>query len=173
MTMNSVFRKGSFNLYRVFPNQNLMWNFYTTNISIYLKNNFQQTFKNSNIDQIKQSIDPDYRVKAQDPTRYFLIFKHKVTSIGLANVYITQCEKTPLKTLNIAEFYIFPEYRRKKYGSHFSNTLKAWGKTCSTTYLQAEVNKDNHQANAFWKEQQLELDISSDRNIYKTKIQKN
>ena len=84
--------------------------------------------------------------------------------IGIANAYIQD------NTLNIAEFYITPEERRKGIGSRFLDYIKAWGIQQNATQLVIAVDKNLELANRYWSSFNFALDASDTRNMYTTKL---
>ncbi len=97
----------------------------------------------------------------------FLYYNQK-QAMGLSNVYITK--ENQIKTLNIAEFYVEPSYRKKGLASKMKDHLIQWGQEQSATELKIEVDKDLETANAFWSKFGFKLDDSGSRNVYSTNI---
>jgi len=116
-------------------------------------------------DQTRKAFQTDYeqrlKKKSLEKTRGLFLFELEGNIVDLGNVYIDDKQR-----LNIAEFYIIPEQRKKGLGSHFFNLLKAWGKSKNATSIRAEVDKHLENANAFWKSQGLTLTSSEKRNVY-------
>lgn len=58
-----------------------------------------------------------------------------------------ECSRT---TLNIAEFYIDPTYKKKGLGCDFLEKIVEWGKSKGARNLSVDVDTDLPVANGFW-----------------------
>jgi len=100
---------------------------------------------------------------AQGGRGLFLYFDGK-NAVGFSNAYIS--EEDHEKTLNIAEFYVAPGYRRQGFATQMKDQLIKWGRLHFATKLKIEVNKDLEPSNRFWSSFGFNLDSSSSKNIY-------
>jgi hypothetical protein len=129
----------------------------------YIKANWPDEISTSLID-FKKKYEADLLKRLTEGGRGLFLFKSDVKTVGLGNVYI---ESTPKGVVvNIAEFYIKPEFRKQKLGSQFFNLLQKWGFENKARFVYVEVDKDLELANAFWAKQNLKLDDTGKRNLF-------
>ena len=142
------------------------WNFFLEMNYSYMQESWPKQWKH--IDQLTfiktYSLKLIKRIKEGD-RGLFLYYSHD-NPVGFSNVYLTR-KKT---ILNIAEFYIKPEWRRKKFGNEMLNHVIAWGKEQGAEEIRIEVDKDLQKANCFWSSFGCDLDSSGSRNVYLSRI---
>jgi predicted acetyltransferase len=102
----------------------------------------------------------------ENPRKFFFLVNDETNEIvGLTNIYLDPF-LTNFIQLQIAEFYITPNYRRLGNGKKFFSLITEWGKINSVTRIRIEVDKNFINANRFWKSLSLNSDFSGIRNVY-------
>ncbi len=93
----------------------------------------------------------------------FLYYRKENVPLGFSNVYLSGEKK---EVLNIAEFYVVPNMRRKGLGKEILGHVTSWGKKQGVQQLSIEVNKELENANRFWSSFSFQRDSSRLRNLY-------
>ncbi len=175
--------------------QNKNWEFFFKLSFEYLNELWPKDFNNYEIFKKDYSQELIDKIK-QGNRGLFLVYDNK-RLIGLINIYLTNEtiidgfsklissnndknliitastsleEKNNLNTLNIAEFYIKPEFRFRGYGTKLLDLIIKWGKARFAKYLKMEVDKTQETSNKFWSSFNFKLDNTQKRNIYFKKI---
>ncbi len=130
----------------------------------YITKNWPRVLKGKTNKDFKKDYEKELVERIKEGDRALFLIQYDSSSIGIANVYLRD------NILNIAEFFIYEDRRKKGFGSEAFNLLIKWGKSKKATSLRVEVDKDLTLANLFWGSFNLELDSSGVRNIYFTDI---
>ena len=83
--------------------------------------------------------------------------------VGLSNSYL---DGNAIKRLNIAEFYVVPDFRKKGIGTEILCQIINWGKIEEATIICVEVDKSLLDANKFWSTFNFKLTKLRNRNLY-------
>ncbi len=134
-----------------------LWSLFLSQSGKYLKENWPTEFKDFSEEQIMQYYTQECIKRKAEGNRHFYFFEVKKVYVGFVNMFVSEkiFEKTVYKTLNIAEFCINPNYRRKHLGTLALETILKWAKRQQINLIWAEVDKDLEVANTFWTKQKF------------------
>ncbi|NGX30290.1 MAG: hypothetical protein K940chlam4_01136 [Candidatus Anoxychlamydiales bacterium] len=130
----------------------------------YITKNWPRVLKGKTNKDFKKDYEKELVERIKEGDRALFLIQDDSSSIGIANVYLKD------NILNIAEFFIYDDSRRKGFGSKAVALLIKWEKSKKATSLRVEVDKDLTLANLFWSSLGLKLDTSKKRNIYFSEI---
>lgn len=158
-------------LYPVKPTDSSQWPIYLRHYLPYIEESWPENLNNGN-DAYLTSLDKLLRQRHDAGGRYFFFVRHEGRDVGIVNVYET--ENTfgiPLSdgnnlVLNIAEFYVMPNARRKGFGGDILAQIMQLAHDLGLSAIIAEADKHLERANAFWRAQMDgALDLNG-RNVY-------
>jgi predicted acetyltransferase len=140
------------------------WNSFIEKSCSYIKESWPDAIQN-HINDFKVEYNDELIQRFNEDDRYFMNFLNlKDETIGLANCYIEH--ENNKKIFNIAEFYIYPEFRRHKFGTIAAKELIKFSDTLQVNEFKVEVDKDQERANNFWSSIFDKVDTKNERNIY-------
>ncbi len=159
--------------------QNNNWEIFLKLSFKYLKELWPKDFKN--YETFKKHYSQELLNKIKKGNRgLFLVYDNNVL-IGITNVFLTKeisidklvnldsvnnsAKQNNINTINIAKFYIKPEYRFKGYGTKLLDFIIKWGKERSAKYLKIEVDKDQKASNKFWSSFNFKHDDTQKQNL--------
>lgn len=116
----------------------------------------------------KSHYDQSLRNRLEQGGRGLFLYYQKHAPIGFSNVYISMEGRG--KTLNVAELYVDPLYRKQGCASQMVEHVIEWGREQVAIHLKIEVDKNLPNSNRFWSKFGFDLDSSGLRNVYFSKI---
>ena len=117
-------------------------------------------------DQFREEYKKELSTRISQRERLLYLFKTDNEYLGFVNAYLEDKGIDNKKTLFVAEFCIFKQFRRHGCGEKMLLQLFRLPECFGIEYVAAEVDKDLPVANAFWKSQMTNLNDEGERNLY-------
>jgi GNAT superfamily N-acetyltransferase len=137
----------------------------------YIKESWGNKLKDEDLSSFKKNYGFKLQERLKEGGRGLFFYypqKEMDMPIGFSNAFLSQDVLD--KVLNIAEFYVVPQWRGQGVATSMLSHLIEWGKEQQAVRLRIEVDKDKRNANQFWAKFGYHLDSSGDRNVYSTTL---
>ena len=143
----------------VLPGDSL-WSTYLNVYVHYLLENFSTDFKEITAQSLAENIKVTLSERYKEGGRGFFLLYMSQQIVGMSNVWLSYKNIT---VLNIAEFYIYPNYQRRGLGRFLYQQMLHWGRQYGVQKAALEADISNTEAHCFWRGMGLHA-VSNDDN---------
>lgn len=165
---SSLENKEIFNFEEMTPDHP-KWDVFVAMIVDYIVENWPEVLEKKAIDEFKREYQQELIDRIQEGGRALFLTCADNFDIGIINAYFIK--ENDEVVINVAEFGVKKEARRRGHGRSMKKLLEQWGKSNGATMISIEVDKDQILANDFWGSfKNLILNSLGNRNLYHRKL---